>query len=841
MNRLSGGDSILDIDLSNFTGYSNSGKIQGIVLYVGSGISTAPNPLTYTNPLPVVISSGSNIVVLSGAVQLLSGGTNAVGVLGVAGSGTQILQASGSNFVGSVLATIISGSVSLTAGGGGQASGAIQVSGIVGVSGSVNVLSGQVSVSSGLVGVLSGSIAAQVSGAVIVSGNVGVSGSVQILSGSAILGNLAPFADTLSTLSQSLNMTIANATVSLNTNGCGTFAAHIVGTWTGTILAESTVDGINWDTVALINDLAGLLSTGGITTVGVFYGGCAGSSSVRLRVSSTGTGTATVSIRTSVPSRVPSMNFTLMQGMTFGKAVGQQNSARCFPVVLASDQTLGVQVSGIVGVSGSVGAQVSGAVNVSGNVGVSGSVQILSGSNWVGIVEGIFNPVAVGPASGQPYAIQIDGSGNLKVSQVLLGRQVSGAVQVSGIVGISGSVNILSGQVSVSSGLIGVLSGSIAAQVSGAVIVSGNVGVSGSAQILSGSAWIGIPLAVFNPVAVGPASGQPFPLQIDGSGRLITTATGGGGGGQTSGIVGVSGSVNVLSGQLSISSGLVGILSGSVGAQVSGAVIISGNVGISGSAQILSGSSWIGIVEGVFSPIAAGPASGQPFAVQIDGSGNLKVSQIVLGRQVSGAVQVSGAIQVSGIVGISGSVNILSGQISVSSGLVGVLSGNVGAQVSGAVNISGNVGVSGSVQGLSGSAILGNVTIVPTNSGGLSAFRAFSGLTNTGSGINVKSGASQLMQVGFANFVSGPIYAKLFDSTAAPIVSGTAPTLMLSLPASGTPTFQSIGGGEVGLQINNGLWVNLVTAVSGITDTNMGNVSGQSGQIMMWFLFRSGF
>jgi len=621
LNRLSGGDSILDIDLSNFTGYSNSGKIQGIVLYVGSGTGTAPNPLTYTNPLPVVISSGSNIVVLSGAVQLLSGGTNAVGVLGVAGSGTQILQASGSNFVGSVLATIISGSVSLAAGGGGQASGAVQVSGIVGVSGSVGILSGQLSVSSGLVGVLSGSIAAQVSGAVIVSGNVGISGSTQILSGAGIVG---------------------------------------------------------------------LLGSGG------------------------------------------------------------------FPI---------------------------GTIPIN-----SGLLALLSGS---------------------------------------VGAQVSGAIQVSGIVGVSGSINILSGQVSVSSGLVGVLSGSIAAQVSGAVNVSGNVGISGSAQILSGSAIIG-----------QLASGG-FPIGAITSGNVAA---------QVSGIVGVSGSVNILS-------GLVGILSGSVSAQVSGSVIVSGNVGISGSVQLLSGSAWVGITQGVFSPVAVGPASGQPFALQVDGSGNLQV-HTVGGGGGGGGGQTSGAVQVSGIVGVSGSVNVLSGQISVSSGsvgatvsgnvaigsgLVGILSGQIAAQVSGSVIVSGNVGVSGAVRLLSGSAVVGNINIQPGISGGLAIFRAFSGLTNQGSGIQVQSGTGQFYAYRYINLrgAGGAKYLKFYDTTAAPGVGTDVPFFTKRIAVGEElPAWDKVQA-DVGIQINNGLWVTLTNAFPDSDTTPVGNLT--SGLIYAWVAFKSGY
>ena len=760
------GDMIADLDLTNYTSYPISGKLELTGLYVGSGAAVAPTPVSYANPIPVVLASGN---VPIGKTQITSGGIIPVSVL----SG----QAMGS-----------------FQSGAGPASGqpwSLQVDG----SGNL-----QVSVNNKTI----------TSGSVIVSGNVGVSGSVQLLSGSAWIGEVL-----------------------------GTFAS-----------GTGPASGQPWP---LQVDGSGRLVVAATVNVGA---------SPQQILS----GSAYIGVVEGA--------FLSGTGPTSGQPWPLQvdGSGRLLVAVSAGAITSGsVQVSGIVGISGSIGilsgqvsvssglvgvlsgnigAQVSGAVQVSGNVGVSGAVLILSGSNWVGTVLGTLAS-GTGPASGQPWPLQVDGSGRLQVAatvnvttspqQILSGSAyigvvegaflsgtgptsgqpwplqidgsgnlqtirvnltiTSGSVQVSGIVGISGSVGILSGSVSISSGNVGAtVSGGV--NVSGSVIVSGNVGVSGSVQLLSGSAWIGEVLGTLAS-GKGPASGQPWPLQVDGSGNLQTARA-----------------------NLTITSGSV---------QVSGAVQVSGNVGVSGSVQLLSGSAWIGEVLGTLAS-GTGPASGQPWPLQVDGSGRLQVAAAVNTAIVSGSVQVSGAVAVSGIVGISGSVGILSGQVSLSSGNVGAtVSG--GVNVSGSVIVSGNVGVSGSVQLLSGSAILGNVNIQPGISGGLGLFRAFSGLTNTGSAIQVQSGTTQVMDIRFINNSFSGMYLKIYDQTSGPTIGTTVPimTFRMGINEQGPDL---IGLGGAGLQVNQGLWVNTTL---NITDADTTNCSGCSGLVYAWFLFKSGY
>src|SRR5438105_2894289 len=86
----------------------------------------------------------------------------------------------------------------------------------------------------------------------------------------------------------------------------------------------------------------------------------------------------------------------------------------------------------------------------------SGAIPV-AGLDWV---SGVMRPLAT------------DQSGQLNVAITVVDSITVTGTQVSGAV-------IVSGTVSVNSGLIGVLSGSIGAQVSGTVAVSGVVSVSG--------------------------------------------------------------------------------------------------------------------------------------------------------------------------------------------------------------------------------------------------------------------------------------------------------------------------------------------------------------------------
>lgn len=174
--------------------------------------------------------------------------------------------------------------------------------------------------------------------------------------------------------------------------------------------------------------------------------------------------------------------------------------------------------SGLIGVT-------SGRVDV-----LSGEIHILSGliaveSGEVHVVSGL-----VGVESGEIHVI----SGKIDVESGTI------AATVSGIVGVSGAVQVLSGELAVSSGEVHILSGNV-------VVESGTIDaavLSGEVHILSG--------------LVGVESGEIHIIsgKIDvESGTIAATV---------SGIVGVSGVVQVLSGELAVSSGIVGVASGEV-------------------------------------------------------------------------------------------------------------------------------------------------------------------------------------------------------------------------------------------------------------------------------------
>lgn len=351
-----------------------------------------------------------------------------------------------------------------------------------------------------------------------------------------------------------------------------------------------------------------------------------------------------------------------------------------------SGQNVVVSSGAISVVSGEVHVM-SGAIStsVSGNVVYTTSgqnlVQIASGFNQVTVSGSITTSVsgqnvvissgAISVVSGEVHVI----SGSVVVSNTvgvtLAGTTVSGSVQVSGTVStsISGqNVVISSGAISVVSGEIHVMSGAISATVSGGVTVSGSVQVSGTVitsvsgnyvNIVSGS------IAGFSGIAVS-VSGNTV--------NATLTATGL----QVSGAVGVSGSVSVMSGSITINSGQVAIsgifagLSGGAGFQ-SGAGAVSGAIPVIPFAWDFSGGNW--------SPLTiAASGNAQPLHVTISGD-SVNAAFTATGLQVSGAVAVSGAVSLQ-----SGEVHVISGSITtsvsgqnvvVSSGAISVVSGSV--------------------------------------------------------------------------------------------------------------------------------------------------------------------
>jgi len=974
------GQSIVSLDISNFTGYSNSGQLEVTGLYVGSGLSGAPTPVTYSNPIPVVLASGkvyTGNVFASGSVSLLSG-SNIIGQL-----------ASGSSLIGNV---------------GAQVSGAVIVSGNVGVSGAVLLLSGSAII--GSVVITSGSNIVVMSGAVqLLSGNaligqiasggfigaVAISGSTQILSGSAYVG-------VVEGMYQSGLGPTSGQPWPLQVDGSGRLVTTAAGGVTSGSVIVSGIVGVS-GSIAVLSGLMGISSglmrlLSGGAQIGVVEGIynpviVAPVSGQPYPLLVDGSGNLMVN--------------TAVGGGGGGSTVSQVSGAVQVSGIVGVSGSISVLSgslsvsSGLIGVlSGSIAAQVSGALIVSGNVGISGSSQILSGSAIIGQLASGGFPIGTIPIN----------SGLIGLLSGSIGAQVSGAVIVSGNVGVSGSTQILSG-----AGIVGLL-GSGGFQI-------GNVGVSGTVGHLSGSAYIGVVLGNYLS-GTGPTSGQPWPLQVDGSGRLLTTATGGSS--QVSGAIQVSGQVGIQSGQNQPQIGWVtpfipynladtfvdsngtaiashtmnqgagwtalqgspeiffnkftdnttgtnsavadagnpnadvqvdwpllandngvnthragvitrctdannyiyAMLAGdgnfyvfnrvasvetqidtvNTGALTTGVtytikVSWSGNI-ITATANgstlterisfnqtatkhgirtertdvnsvfvnnwqvalrsfvgtLTSGTASIGIVEGIYNPVAVAPASGQAVQLQTDSAGRL----LIAGNQISGAVNVSGNVGVSGsvailsgstIIGQLGSGGFPIGTILIGSGLVGVLSGSINASVSGIVGVSGqvsilsgliavssgNIFVSGSTQILSGSAIIGQVNIQAGTSGGMSIFRAFSGITNTGSGVQVQSGPFQLYGMRYINQALSGSFLKLYDSTAAPNV-GTATPIFTYGMGNNEQAPINLPPGDIGIQVNQGLWFALT---GGFADADQTSVSGASGLVAVWAFYRSGF
>lgn len=320
----------------------------------------------------------------------------------------------------------------------------------------------------------------------------------------------------------------------------------------------------------------------------------------------------------------------------------------------------------------------SGSVQVSGIVGVSGRVDVLSGE--IHIMSGAITIISGG--------VFVSGT----VTILNTGFQVSGTVAISGGVIVSGTVAISS-----------VTSGSV--QVSGTVSVSGEVTVSGTVFVL-GQSGLTLPqmtsgtlvntasgivhgglvagVALCEPINVVRASGQPQFLRVDANGILIARFN-------------VAQSVGVMSGLTAIQSGLIAVLSGSIGAQVSGAVQVSGILGVSGRVDILSGE--IHIMSGAITIISGG--------VFVSGTVSLLSGGFVNSR----ALGISGIAfwqDASGVVGVT----IISANITASTSVV---SGSV--QVSGTVSVSGKVfaaGMSGINYWQDASGVVG-VTILSSN------------------------------------------------------------------------------------------------------------------------------
>lgn len=112
-------------------------------------------------------------------------------------------------------------------------------------------------------------------------------------------------ADSLSTDSTpDVNLSAAEDVVALALSGLGGVAFQVIGTYSGTITFEGTVNGGVWAAMVVvpIGTTAGATTT---TSTGIFRGSSVGLQQVRARMSSYSSGYATVTIRACSASWVP--------------------------------------------------------------------------------------------------------------------------------------------------------------------------------------------------------------------------------------------------------------------------------------------------------------------------------------------------------------------------------------------------------------------------------------------------------------------------------------------------------------------------------------------------------
>lgn len=182
-----------------------------------------------------------------------------------------------------------------------------------------------------------------------------------------------------STTAQNLVMTnTANAVTLSGLNSASTLGVQVTGTWTGTMIVEATIDGTNWFSVPILS-FAGILTVAGTTTAnGQWQAEVGGIAQARARCSITGSGTAVVSLRSSVAAgligldaplpagtnNIGGVNVAQLAGTTTDTNSGNK-SAGTLRVVVATDQPnlttpLNTNVAQINGVATTMGNGVSG-------------------------------------------------------------------------------------------------------------------------------------------------------------------------------------------------------------------------------------------------------------------------------------------------------------------------------------------------------------------------------------------------------------------------------------------------------------------------------------------------
>lgn len=193
-------------------------------------------------------------------------------------------------------------------------------------------------------------------------------------------------------------ITISGQTAQIKTLDMGSVGIQITGTWTGTLVAEVSVDGQTW-TANNIVPVPATTPVASITSNGAWQTNCSGFRFFRLRASTAVTGSAVVSLQSTPTVATLAVSLTGSSGGVLGTvkiedtngatiAVGQTTMASSLPVTIASNQSS-------IPVAGTAAAGVA----ASGN-----PVQ----------VGAVYNSTAPSPATGQIEPLQSDSLGNLQ-------------------------------------------------------------------------------------------------------------------------------------------------------------------------------------------------------------------------------------------------------------------------------------------------------------------------------------------------------------------------------------------------------------------------------------------
>jgi hypothetical protein len=200
--------------------------------------------------------------------------------------------------------------------------------------------------------------------------------------------------------SQIAIITASGQTTSMQTLDYGTMGMQVTGIWTGTLVPEVTLDGVNWVGISIAPVPAGTVVSS-ITAVGIFQANVSGVKSFRLRASTAITGSATVSLQASATTAA--ISELLAGGGSSGTTTVSQptasllNTTAVQPTASLLNTTAAQPTASLLNAT-IVGTAAAGAA-ASGN-----PVQI----------GGVYNSTAPTPSSGQVEPLQLDSNSNLQ-------------------------------------------------------------------------------------------------------------------------------------------------------------------------------------------------------------------------------------------------------------------------------------------------------------------------------------------------------------------------------------------------------------------------------------------